>query len=332
MSRERPNIGLIRRRLPILILLCAFSFPLFASGKEKNQGEQILEEAKAKTDIRDTSPFEMKANLTIDQKGQPIDGSYLFIWNGPTQWREEIVFPGYTEIQVGGKEVVYVKRSMDFMPYKIYQLHEVLAYGSHFGVGPVEKIKRTHDRDLNGKKALCVELVAGSSFSSRDVCVDASTGAVIREAPFMDSDFEPFGQKLFPRLMSYVEHGKTLIEVKITGLDKTEPLPPSAFSAPSGAISKPTCASPGKGRLVKRVDPQYPPAERFARAQGTVTLYGVIGADGALHGLQVVSGVTSGLNQASLDAVQQWRYEPYTCNGVPIDVESVVSVNFTLGR
>jgi hypothetical protein len=56
----------------------------------------------------------------------------------------------------------------------------------------------------------------------------------------------------------------------------------------------------------------------------------VIAADGILHNLRIISGVTPGLNKASLDGVEQWRYEPFTCKGKPVDVETVVFVNYAL--
>ncbi|MFZ0338819.1 MAG: energy transducer TonB [Terracidiphilus sp.] len=47
--------------------------------------------------------------------------------------------------------------------------------------------------------------------------------------------------------------------------------------------------------------------------------------------LQVVSGPEM-LQQAALDAVQQWRYRPYLFNGEPVEVRTTVNIIFTLGR
>ena len=141
----------------------------------------------------------------------------------------------------------------------------------------------------------------------------------------------PIGTKLFPRFLSYVENGKPLAEVQVTELKTTEQLPASAFEPPVGAVSKPGCMRPSTGLLVKKVTPSYPASEKQARVQGTVTMYGLIGADGVPHGLRIVSGVTPGLNKASLDAVQQWRYKPYTCDGIgAVEVETLMVVNFSL--
>jgi len=107
-------------------------------------------------------------------------------------------------------------------------------------------------------------------------------------------------------------------------------LPSSAFEPPREAVPKPGCIEPSGGHLVKKVQPRYPEAERQSRTQGTVAIYAVIAKDGIPGHLRIVSSVTPGLEKASLDAVQQWRYEPATCNGIAVDVEFLVTVNFHL--
>jgi periplasmic protein TonB len=83
------------------------------------------------------------------------------------------------------------------------------------------------------------------------------------------------------------------------------------------------------GRLVNKVEPVYPPLARNARVQGQVVLTAIISKDGTIQDLRVVSGHPL-LVQAALDAVRQWRYKPYLLNGEPVEVETTVTVNFTL--
>jgi len=83
------------------------------------------------------------------------------------------------------------------------------------------------------------------------------------------------------------------------------------------------------GNLVHDVRPQYPPLARQARIQGTVVLQAVIGKDGKIENLKIVSGHPL-LAQYALDAVKQWRYKPYLLNGEPVEVDTQINVNFTL--
>ena len=84
-----------------------------------------------------------------------------------------------------------------------------------------------------------------------------------------------------------------------------------------------------QGMVIHRVQPMYPPLARTARVQGAVVLAAIIGKDGTIQNLHVLSGHPL-LTQAALDAVKQWRYKPYILNGDPVEVDTQITVNFTL--
>jgi TonB family protein len=76
--------------------------------------------------------------------------------------------------------------------------------------------------------------------------------------------------------------------------------------------------------------PVYPQVAKTANISGTVILHVIIARDGSVQSLQYVSGHPL-LMKAAMDAVKQWKYEPTTLNGEPVEVETTVSVVFTLG-
>ena len=82
-----------------------------------------------------------------------------------------------------------------------------------------------------------------------------------------------------------------------------------------------------KGLLIYRVEPAYPPLAKQARIQGVVVLTAIIGKDGNVQNLQIVSGHPL-LAPAAIEAVKQWRYKPFLLNGQPVEVETTVTVNF----
>jgi len=83
--------------------------------------------------------------------------------------------------------------------------------------------------------------------------------------------------------------------------------------------------------LIHDVKPQYPPQARQARIEGTVVLLAVIGKDGSVRDVQVKSGSPL-LAQAAIEAVKQWRYKPYLLNGQPVEVDTQITINFTLAE
>ena len=88
-----------------------------------------------------------------------------------------------------------------------------------------------------------------------------------------------------------------------------------------GAIRPPT--------KVFHIDPFYPDEARAAGVQGVVVLEITIGEDGSVIDARVVRSVPL-LDQAALDAVGQWLFEPTLLNGEPVEIEMNVVVNFTL--
>jgi protein TonB len=85
-----------------------------------------------------------------------------------------------------------------------------------------------------------------------------------------------------------------------------------------------------QGLKIHDVQPQYPQMAKIARVQGPVVLAAVIGKDGTIQNLHVISTASPLLVQAALDAVKQWRYKPYILNGEAVEVDTTITVNFTL--
>jgi TonB family protein len=84
-----------------------------------------------------------------------------------------------------------------------------------------------------------------------------------------------------------------------------------------------------QGLLVTRIAPEYPPLARSSKIQGTVVLRAVISKTGDVESLSLVSGHPM-LAPAAVEAVKQWKYRPYLLNGNAVEVETNITVNFTL--
>lgn len=85
-----------------------------------------------------------------------------------------------------------------------------------------------------------------------------------------------------------------------------------------------------RGRIINQVVPVYPRQLRSEGVEGMVVLEGMIGKDGVVQGLKVVSTDHADLAMAALDAVREWRYEPSQLNGEPVAVTTTISVMFGL--
>jgi TonB family protein len=88
-----------------------------------------------------------------------------------------------------------------------------------------------------------------------------------------------------------------------------------------------------QAKLVRQVRPVYPPAAKEAGISGVVRLTVVIGKDGKVgSNIRVEKSAGAALDEAALEAVKQWVYQPTLLNGQPVDVITTVEVNFTLAK
>lgn len=85
-----------------------------------------------------------------------------------------------------------------------------------------------------------------------------------------------------------------------------------------------------QANLIHQVMPVYPEIAKTAHIQGTVILHAIISKEGAVQELQYISGPPL-LMRSAMDAVRQWRYRPTLLNGEPVQVDTTISVVFTLG-
>ena len=133
-----------------------------------------------------------------------------------------------------------------------------------------------------------------------------------------------------------------LAKVFLTKNDKLEDLIPTAFTKvgegnrvtgqTSDAFSATESVVNGVAppRVLHQPDPEYSETARQHRLQGTVTLWMIVGTDGLVHNIRVVSCLGDGLDKKAVEAVSAWKFEPAQKNGLPTAVQLNVEVNFHL--
>ena len=83
--------------------------------------------------------------------------------------------------------------------------------------------------------------------------------------------------------------------------------------------------------LIHQETPKYPQDAKDSHIQGTVLLHAVIGKDGTIRLLDLNEGVCA-LAGSAMEAVKNWRYKPTLLNGEPVEVDTTISVIFTLNK
>jgi protein TonB len=108
---------------------------------------------------------------------------------------------------------------------------------------------------------------------------------------------------------------------------RNEPPPPSDKQTKRISVG----GAVQQAMLQSKVDPCYPPLARQMRRSGQVRIHALISIEGNVESLQVIDGDPLFI-QCSMDAVRQWKYKPTALNGVPVEVETVITVVYTLNQ
>lgn len=130
--------------------------------------------------------------------------------------------------------------------------------------------------------------------------------------------------------------------VRVDLQPRTPFAPSAASSSPASSSSNPADStgvadatarvhlSPGASEILSRpVQPNYPLLAKEMKVQGAVVLEALIGRDGNIQDLHVLSGPTI-LSTAAREAVKQWRFRPYLQSGQAVETEARITVNFTI--
>jgi TonB family protein len=105
---------------------------------------------------------------------------------------------------------------------------------------------------------------------------------------------------------------------------------PNAMPIAKGARSIRINQGISETNILKKVQPEYPPLAKAARLDGDLLFTVVIDKEGALRDISVAKPLGLGMEESALQAVKQWKYRPYTVNGQPIEVETLITVRYTL--
>jgi len=105
--------------------------------------------------------------------------------------------------------------------------------------------------------------------------------------------------------------------------------PPTEHQVTRPQVVKMTHLDPAM--LIRRVQPVYPPLAIQTHREGRVELRAIIGTDGTIQSLQIVAGDPL-FDLSAKEAVSQWRYRPTILNGQAVEIDTFITVVYTMQR
>ncbi len=147
------------------------------------------------------------------------------------------------------------------------------------------------------------------------------------------NDLVSFQDRFLAKQIEFADGPHKHLTATVDSITMTSDNDPAFTPAQDAVISQPAPLTPtagfiGGGQLVKRVQPDYPGDAKDRGISGFVVLQVMIGKDGAVHDIHVISSPLPSLAAAAQHAVSQWRYTPYNINGVPVECRTNINVFF----
>lgn len=329
----------------LYVSLCGLLIPA-ARGEDVAALTQRLQAADARSalDSADMKAWHLKMTVQLfDDKGNARDhGTIEEWWNAAGADRREYATTGYTASEIRQGNDLYRTQGTNAPPYYLDLLRAQIV---HPMPKPADVQSASPElRNVSfGKVGLeCVMLshpmkvkIPMGLFPS--YCFDP--GKEILRASFefgqqtiLRNTFEEFGGKVVPQLVS-VRSEKTevakaeMVTLESVSIQDSEFVPTAVVVAQKGIVLKISDATLQANQL-SHLDPVYPDSARANHASGRVVLHLVIGTDGRIHSLALVSTPDPDLAIAAIAAVRTWTYRPFMQNGVPTDVEVTIGVDF----
>jgi len=185
---------------------------------------------------------------------------------------------------------------------------------------PIRKSDRSQTKDLL-QKASGIEPAEERSKSSTPARTTSSKTAPAMDTNAADAPAKPAGP---------IAEVDTPPSIDISTSDSTAELVRLASaSTPMPSFGATVSQGVVDAKLTHKVDPLYPAQARSQGLTGSVVLEAVIGGDGSIRKVNIVSGPAM-LADAAKTAVQRWRYSPALLDGKPVETQKQITVVFRL--
>jgi hypothetical protein len=339
------GVSKMKRAAQIAIAVClatAFlSIPASAQvPREQNAAAlALVKRAIAVSDIQtdNATAFSLRAHFSVYfSQGKFEKGEILRIWTPAGMWHYEQSLADYHSVEVTAGKEVWKATNLDYVPFPVFLAQRALALPGELTAATGRALAQPFLSVATEEK--CVRTSDGSD--GRKYCFSPQTGELRQLADkswnvtYEYSDYQPFGTKSFPRLVSIVrEDGRVFVEIHIDELKPVNELDLRTFLPVKGSKEHhiaSRCMEIERPKLEKMVQPVFPKQAEAAGLTGVVRLYAEIGTDGIPRGMWPINTSVPLLREAAMQAVRQWRYRPQICKttGAKMSVIAPITVLF----
>ena len=301
-------------------------------------------------------PWHLKATYQLyDDAGKPAEqGTYEYWWASKQVYRSSWTRGGatYTEWHSADGKLAHQGRSeaLNYFEYKLETalLSPLTTAGK---LDPAELRLDDHGVTLSHSVVSCFNTVPVASKGNPapiptfglfpTYCFNTKMQILLGIYSFGTqvvkfNDFKQIGGKYLARGVYFLDGSRNILTAQVNAIGELGPadpaLTPPEASKPARIDKVQIGADAAESLLVKRVAPVYPQDAKDAHVQGKVVLQAIVGTDGKVRDLQLLSAPAASLASSAFWSVSQWQYKPYLRNGEPVEVETTVAVTYSLGQ
>jgi len=301
-------------------------------------------------------PWHLRATYQLyDETGEPAStGTYEYWWASPTVYRSTWTRGDstHTDWHTSDGKHLYAAtgHGLEFFEYRLESdiltpLPEPADYD------PATTYFDREVRSLGTTKLPCIMIVPKMPMHEQlstiplgmfpTYCFDPHLPVLVVKTSFgsLTVAYEHVARvqdRYLPRLVEEYEGQRKIATMTVDTIEKLNPDDPALTPPPDAKNTSVATVGVASGVMaghrIRGQNPVYPQDAKEARAQGKVVLKALIGRDGKIHDLKVISAPFPSLVESALWAVSQWEYKPYLLNGDPVDVATQINVVYSLGN
>jgi TonB family protein len=297
-------------------------------------------------------PWHLKANFQLyDAKGKPAEqGTLEEWWAGPSLWKRVYTSATYTATQIANKDGFYTTPKVGPVPELLELVERQYVHPMPEEKDYSDTVPELRKQNFGKFEADCIMLDLPMKRYPMIHLGFYPTYCFDRDKDTLRSTTE-FGSRVIARnqlglfqaryvgvSLSIWQDSTVIIKSEVTTLH-SETLSDADF-VPSAALEKiidlhtlpvPLLSGVMAGMILTKTQPPYPQAAKDRGVSGDVLLRVVIGKDGHIRRLRYIGNPDPDLALAAFAAVRRWTYKPYLLNGVPVEIDTQITVKFTLG-
>ena len=280
----------------------------------------------------------------MDAKGRPSEqGTIEEWWKTPSMYKVVFTSPSYSSTEIHVADGIYRAKDTGSAPYLLELVREQIVHP--LTIDDVQKgVLRMEKRESSKVPLDCIMVAqplkgveAPPLGLFPTYCMDRDKDVLRASYNFgnqtvLRNHLAVFQKRAVPMSLIVQSGDKAIATSQIEDL-RGFALQESDF-ATTGLVNvdkiTDVLGSVMGGHAISQERPVYPDRAKFNHVTGTVRLGAIIGTDGRVRSLKFNSIPDADLGIAAVAAVRHWRYQPYLVNGVPVEVQTEITVNFEM--